>query len=374
MGFSPIKTFFNHILIINLRITPIILYYIYIKNKTGRSAMKHVIKAFLSSTIFLLSATFSFGQAEIDSTYQEVINRSMAEINAAENGDSLQNEYARQHFNYFLEHPESPTGRRAVSSAFMMWGRTGNVKMVENAISKLDNDSVIWSYIINSIGNAYSRKEKQEEFVELLEQKKDELTDERSKSAAIVSLIYHYKYMQGEDDKELILDLSRQLIDLNANEYSVNFGKGVIYELESLNVGQPAPDFSAITHNGEEIALSDYEGIIVLLEFWATWCGPCIPEIPTFKNLQSIHSSEDLVILGIAVEEKNEDFSEFLEEKEMTWPQINQDKRWDGEVVTLYNVQSIPHTYIIDRDGTIAAKGLRGEELKEQIAGLISEE
>ncbi len=97
-----------------------------------------------------------------------------------------------------------------------------------------------------------------------------------------------------------------------------------------------------------------------------------MPEVPVIKSLRETYAEKDLTVVSIALENKSEKFDEFLTEKGMTWPQIIQEKRWEDDIPTLYNVGGIPQKYIIDPEGNIVAKNLRGEKLVAKIDTLIN--
>jgi peroxiredoxin len=141
--------------------------------------------------------------------------------------------------------------------------------------------------------------------------------------------------------------------------------------LESLNIGQEAPDFKAQTIEGEDLSLSDLRGQFVLLEFWATWCGPCLPEIPHLKTMQEKYQDSDFKIVGISLDRDKDTLRNFLEEREMEWAQIFVDEGWEGDIARQYNVSGIPRMYFIDPEGRIIARDLRGEEMVSVIEEIV---
>ena len=106
---------------------------------------------------------------------------------------------------------------------------------------------------------------------------------------------------------------------------------------------------------------------IIFLGFWATWCGPCIPEISHLKSIQSKYSEDKLQIIGRSLDTDLERLKQFIKSKEMRWPQIIQAEEWDDDIIKAYNVSGIPRTCIVGKEGKIVAKDLRDEELEEEI-------
>ncbi|MGD9850351.1 MAG: redoxin domain-containing protein [Nitrospirales bacterium] len=116
-------------------------------------------------------------------------------------------------------------------------------------------------------------------------------------------------------------------------------------------IGSQAPDFQLLDMNGRSVALSDMQGKVVLLNFWATWCGPCRVEMPSMEVLYQSYRDKGLEILAVSVDEQGPAVTRpFQEDKKLTFP-ILHDR--DYQVGLLYGARSLPMTYIIDRKGTI---------------------
>ncbi len=129
----------------------------------------------------------------------------------------------------------------------------------------------------------------------------------------------------------------------------------------SLAVGAMAPDFTGTTTTGAEISLSKLRGKIVVLDFWASWCAPCVAELPHVKALADQNRSNGLVVLGINLDRTRDAFITAVNQHKLDYPQIYDGA--SGHIAELYRITAIPMTYIIDRDGKIIAKGIRGDAL-----------
>lgn len=169
----------------------------------------------------------------------------------------------------------------------------------------------------------------------------------------------------------------KEIIALTSEEFKAKENvKRVIDRLaamEAVAIGKDFIDFTMKNTKGEYVSLSDYagKGKYVFIDFWAAWCRPCIQEMPNVVKAYEKYKNKDFEIVGVSLDKDEEKWLQGIEDLKMTWPQMSDLKLWESEAVGLYAIRSIPHTVLLDKEGKIIAKDLRGEELQEKLAELM---
>lgn len=135
-------------------------------------------------------------------------------------------------------------------------------------------------------------------------------------------------------------------------------------------VGQAAMDFHATDLNGQPLSIEQFRGKVVLLDFWATWCPPCIAEMPNVKRTYTKYKNQNFEIIGISLDRSMAPLKSYIEKEGITWPQYYDSSR---RVSNMYQVRSIPSTFLIDGEGIIRDTNLRGSALESAVAQLVQE-
>lgn len=140
---------------------------------------------------------------------------------------------------------------------------------------------------------------------------------------------------------------------------------------EKLGIGAVAPDFEEKTPEGKLKKLSDLRGKVVLLDFWASWCKPCRRENPNVVALYKKYQSKGFDVFGVSLDKQDTRWKKAIEADELTWHHVSDLKGWSSKPAQLYGVTGIPQTFLLDKDGKIIAKNLRGEQLVKKLGELL---
>jgi peroxiredoxin len=176
-------------------------------------------------------------------------------------------------------------------------------------------------------------------------------------------------------DPDRFGDTYRSLADGLLKKYpkdkSVMMFRDAVNKMLGTTIGSKAPEIVLPSPDGKEIALSSLRGKVVLIDFWASWCGPCRKEMPNVVRAYAKYKSKGFEIYGVSLDKEKGNWVEAIKEEGITWPQVSDLLYWQSSVISLYAIEGIPYTVLLDREGTIIAKNLRGEELDEKLAEVL---
>ncbi|MCP4215879.1 MAG: TlpA family protein disulfide reductase, partial [bacterium] len=141
---------------------------------------------------------------------------------------------------------------------------------------------------------------------------------------------------------------------------------------DNLGFGKPVKAFQLKDLGGNDISPAKYKGKVLLLDFWATWCGPCVKEIPTLVADYAELKGKGFEIIGISLDKDKAKLDAFIKDNKVSWPIAFSGGGWKDATARLYGINSIPSTWLVDKKGNLRYFGIRGEKLKEAVKKLLA--
>ena len=169
-------------------------------------------------------------------------------------------------------------------------------------------------------------------------------------------------------------DVVATLADVDKSLENNSYVKSVTKRVDNLKgtmVGYKANNFTQSTPEGKPLQLSDFKGKYVLIDFWASWCKPCRMENPNVVAAYNRFKDKNFTVLGVSMDSNKDLWVAAIKADNLTWPHVSDLKGWGNEVGAMYGVKGIPQNFLIDKEGKIVAKNLRGADLDQKLAEII---
>lgn len=219
--------------------------------------------------------------------------------------------------------------------------------------------------------------EELKEFDTLLKEHEGEKTEDVAQILVMKSMLYIQVFEEPEKGIEMLKALKKDFPETPQGQKVDSMLEAVQKQVEAnkikkaLVVGAVFPDWQEKDLNGNPLTIAQFKGKVVLLDFWATWCGPCIAELPSVLETYEKYNKQGFEIIGISLDRDEEKLTSFIRERKMTWPQYYDGQGWQNKLAVKYGVQSIPATYLLDGEGKIVAMDLRGPALGKAVGELL---
>ena len=245
-----------------------------------------------------------------------------------------------------------------------------------NFLKRYVNDSLMRAFIIDSqIHGVQDEKTELEELrrrSDLMKRREREIETNVFEQYPDQVCAPYIVYLNMKHDLSLDeLKALRAKIAPNLNEHPYTKQLDEYIRLAEFKVGSDMPDFELPDKDGKSFKLSSLRGKYVLVDFWASWCGPCMREMPNVVKLYKECKGKNFEIVGVSLDQKRDAWLNAVEKNKMKWIQVSDLKSWATAPVKLCNVSAVPYTVLVDPDGKVIALDLRGEELIKKIKEVL---
>lgn len=195
---------------------------------------------------------------------------------------------------------------------------------------------------------------------------------ERRKTSPVSSLVLAYSY-DMDPNKDVVL-LERRMLSLDSTAKNNVYASGVQRVIDKgkvASVGSKATDFNLKDTSGKTVSLSQFKGKYVLLDFWASWCGPCRKENPNVVSAYHKFQNKNFTILSVSIDTEPANWLQAIKNDKLTWTHVIDVRTAESSVGVMYNVETIPQNFLIDPNGNIIAKNLRGPALENKLQEVL---
>ncbi len=189
--------------------------------------------------------------------------------------------------------------------------------------------------------------------------------------SAVSGYAIYYNYQNSTAPME---EIERIVGLLDKNSLNTKYGKLAqekLNQLRGTTIGYPALNFAQANPDGKMVNLTDLKGKYVLVDFWASWCGPCRGENPNVVAAFNKYKDKGFTVFGVSLDQNKDKWLQAIKTDNLTWQHVSDLKGWGNEAAKLYGISSIPQNLLLDKEGKIIAKNLRGADLDAKLEELI---
>lgn len=283
----------------------------------------------------------------------------------------------KDQFGFFLENSvlNATLYADSIKSSVVTGSKTQELYMAYKAKEKdfgtlLDGQYTVYQKAseLNDTAGVRRAEQSYDSIQELLTAFQKDFILKNGKSVVAPYLVMRMPYMfnlQELENIEKVLDTS-----LNRSDYVKELKKRVEV-LKAVQPGMTAPEFTLNDTAGKPVTLNSFRGKVLLVDFWASWCGPCRHENPNVVKAFNEFKDKGFDVLGVSLDDDKGKWIEAIKKDKLTWTHVSDLKGWQNEVSGLYGVMSIPSNFLINSDGKIIATDLRGDDLRAKLTELF---
>ena len=189
------------------------------------------------------------------------------------------------------------------------------------------------------------------------------------------ALLLEVFMVENKVNKDSIIDVYESFSNrIKVSDVGKNIADLLSQFEDPIEVGEVAPDFTAPSLDGSNVTLSQELSLntVTLLDFWAAWCRPCRVENPNLVRLYKLYNNDGFNIIGVSLDRTKEQWEQAVEDDSLLWTQVSNLNFWNDPIARRYSIRAIPQSYLINQDGIVIGKNLRGDDLEEKIKFALS--
>ena len=189
------------------------------------------------------------------------------------------------------------------------------------------------------------------------------------------ALLLEVFMVENKVNKDSIIDVYESFSNrIKVSDVGKNIADLLSQFEDPIEVGEVAPDFTAPSLDGSNVTLSQELSLntVTLLDFWAAWCRPCRVENPNLVRLYKLYNNDGFNIIGVSLDRTKEQWEQAVEDDSLLWTQVSNLNFWNDPIARRYSIRAIPQSYLINQDGVVIGKNLRGNDLEEKIKFALS--
>jgi peroxiredoxin len=212
------------------------------------------------------------------------------------------------------------------------------------------------------------------EFDDLIDRHKGEKSDDAAEIVFMKAMLYIQVLDKSDEGIKLVQQIKQDYPDTKVGKNADSILNHMKQQQEAKAIqstlveGSQFPDFAEKDLAGNSLSVANYKGKVVLVDFWATWCAPCVYELPKVQKMYEKYHEKGLEVIGISLDKSQDVLKNFVKDRNIPWPQFCDAKFWDNKLAQKYGIKTIPATFLLDGQGRILARDLRGDDLDAAIA------